>query len=66
MRATAGLNADDALGSERFMPYQELSVLFGVDVVRDDTDLVAISQRSAEQERERCLARSHRAADTDA
>src|SRR5262249_19735910 len=63
VRAAAGLHADDALGRERFVPHQELRVLLGVDVVRDDGERVPIAKRPAERERQGGLAGADRSTD---
>ena len=65
VRAAAGLDADDALGRERFVAHQELRVLLGVDVVGDDAELVFVAQRAAQRQRQRGLAGTDRAADAD-
>ena len=52
VRAAAGLDADDPLRRERLVAYEELRVLFGVDVVRHDRDVVALAEHAAERKRE--------------
>src|SRR5690606_29128841 len=66
VRATTGLDADDALGRQRLVAHQELRVFGGVDVVGHHGDVVAIAQCQAQRERERGLAGADRAADADA
>src|SRR5882672_10299970 len=64
VRAAAGLHADDALGRERLVSHQELRVLLGIDVVRDDGESISLAQRAAQRERERRLAGTDRTANT--
>ena len=63
VRATAGLDADDAVGLERAGARQELGVLLGVDVVGDDGDVVVVAHRLAQALDQSGLARADRAAD---
>ena len=65
VRAAAGLDADDAVRRQRARAHQKLRIPFGVDVVGDRGDVVALAHRFAEQVHQRGLARSDRAADAD-
>ena len=51
---------------QRLVAHEELRVLFGVDVVGHDGELVAVAQRAAQRERQRRLAGADGAADADA
>ena len=66
VRAAAGFDAGDALGHERAGAHQIFGVPFGVDVVGDGGDLVAVAQPLAQRVHQRGLARADRAADADA
>src|SRR5260221_530623 len=66
VRAAAGLDAGDALRRERARAYQELRILFGIDVVGDDGDGVALAHMLAQAIHQRGLPRADRAADADA
>ena len=66
VRAAAGLDAGDAVGHERAGAHQIFGVPFGVDVVGDRGDLVAVAQPLAQRVHQRGLAGTDRAADTDA
>src|SRR6266568_3011979 len=66
VRAAAGFHADDALGRQRFVRYQELCVFLGIDVVGDDRQFVALAQRATKRERQRRLAGADGSADADA
>src|SRR5260221_1940325 len=66
VRTAAGLDTDDALGSQRLVADEKLRVFLGVDVVRHDGDLVAAAQRTAKRKRQRGLARADRSADAHA
>src|SRR5216683_3260603 len=66
VRAAAGLDAGDALRRERARAYQELRILFGIDVVGDDGDGVALAHMLAQTVDQRGLPRADRAADADA
>jgi len=66
MRAAAGLDAGDAIGRQRPRAHQKFGVPFGVDVVGDRGDVVAIAHRLAEQIHQRGFSRSDGTTDADA
>ena len=66
MRATAGLDADNAIGAECFAPDQKLGILTRVNVVGHRRDLIVIAQAFAQRVHQRGLARTYRTADADA
>ena len=66
VRTAAGLDAGDALGRERAGAHQIFGVPFGVDVVGDGGDLVAVAQVLAQRVHQRGLAGADRTADADA
>ena len=66
VRASAGLDAHDALGRQRLGRDEQALVFLGVDVVRHDRELVALAQPLAEHLDERGLAGADGAADADA
>src|SRR5262249_5670797 len=66
MRAAAGLDAEDALGRQRARARKELGILFRIDVVGDDGDVVLVAHMLAQAIDERGLAGADRAADADA
>ena len=51
MRAATGLDSDDAFSGKRVVAHEELRILFGVDVVGDDRELVALAQVPAKRQR---------------
>src|SRR5690242_21454793 len=65
MRASARLYTDDAIVGQRLAAYQELHVLAREDVVRHDTEPVALAHRLAERVDERRLAGTDGPADAD-
>src|ERR1700687_4474070 len=65
MRAAAGLNPDDPLGCECTRAHEKLRVPFGVDIICDRGDLVALAHLLAQSVHQRGLARADWAANTD-
>src|SRR6185437_4085439 len=65
VRAAAGLDAGDAIRRQRSRTHQEFGVPFGVDVVCDRRDVVALAHRLAEQVHQRGLARTNGTTDAD-
>jgi hypothetical protein len=61
-----GLDPHDARGVERAGHGEQSLVFLGVDVVRDDNQIVGLAHRLAQHLDQRGLARAHRAADADA
>ena len=47
MGVAAGFNADDAVRRQRVVGDEELGVFFGIDVIGDDRELIAIAQAAA-------------------
>ena len=66
MRATAGLDAHDALFRQGAGHGEQARILLGVDVVGDGAEVVAIAHALAEHLHQRGLAGADRAADADA
>ena len=66
VRAAAGLDAGDAIRRQRSRAHQKFGVPFGVDVVGDGGDVVALAHRLAEQIHQRGFSRSDGATDADA
>ena len=66
MRAAARFDPGDAVGHQRAGAHQIFGVPFGVDVVGDGGDLVAVAQALAQRVHQRGLARADRTADADA
>ena len=66
MRASSGLDSDDALGRERAGLGQDALILPGVDVVRDDAYAPSVAHCLAKLLNQRGLAGSNRSADTHA
>src|SRR3982751_2183675 len=66
MRAPACLNADDAVRRQRFVRHEKFCVLFRIDIVGDDGNLIAIAQSAAKCERKCSLAGADRTSDTNA
>jgi hypothetical protein len=66
VRAAAGLDAGNAVRRQRARAHQELRIPFGVDVVGDRGDVVALPHRLAEQVHQRGLAGADGTADADA
>src|SRR5713226_9820051 len=64
MRAGASLHAADSLWRQRAGTDQEVGVFSRVDVVGDDGHVHTVTQPAAEGVDQRCLARTHRPADT--
>src|SRR5580700_5733232 len=65
MRASAGFDAGNAIRRQRSRAHQEFGVPFGVDVVGDRGDVVALAHRLAEQVHQRGLSRADRTSDAD-
>ncbi len=66
VRAAAGLDAHDALGSQRAGAREELRILARVNVIGDRSDLEAIAEGPAKSVHQRGLAGTDRATDADA
>src|SRR6185437_6614179 len=65
VRAAAGLDAGDAVRRQRSRAHQEFGVPFGVDVVGDRRDVVALAHRLAKQVHQRGLAGTYGTTDAD-
>src|SRR5262245_17430010 len=65
VRASAGLDADDAIGGERLAAGEELHVLLREDVVGHDRELIVVAHGLAQTVEQGGLAGSYGAADAD-
>jgi hypothetical protein len=65
VRATAGLDAHDAVGGQRALADQELGVLLGVDVVGDDAHIHARPKPLAQAIHQGRLSATHRTRDSN-
>ncbi len=65
VRTTAGLDGQDSILGQSFVPNQKLRVLAREDIVRDHAQRDLIAKLSAKSEKQRRLSTSNRSADTD-
>ena len=66
MRAAAGLDPGDAIGNQCAGTHQIFRVPFGVNVVGDGGDLIAVAQPLTERVHQRGFPGADRTADADA